>query len=117
MAAATLGPGSDSPMSPTSYSFVAPYEPRAGAAPAAPGPHVTASTAPPNPRAAVSSSRTIERGTPSFCSARTQILFTSVTLLQDFELLEETDHALMSVAFVDDDLAGFASLGRLDRDD
>ena len=55
-------------------------------------------------------------GTPSLCSARTQILSTSATFLEDLELLEKADHSLVRVAFVNDYLAGLAGLGRLDRD-
>src|SRR5687768_15603944 len=77
-------------------------------------PQCTASTVDASSRAFESSSSVMLRGLPSAASATTQILFSamSVVLLDDLELLEELDDALVSIALVDDDLAGLALFGR-----
>src|SRR5579883_991067 len=116
MAAATGLPGRLPLRSPTSCTVVTPYSPRVAAAWSVPSPQVKASTVPASSRARVASSREVVMGTPSAFSARTQMVPTDIRFaptrrLDDLELLEEVDHALVSVPFVDDDLAGAARLG------
>src|SRR4051812_24046701 len=68
---------------------------------------------PPRSRALVSSSSVIEATLPSATSAKTHVVDTAMCseLLQNFQLLEELDDALVGLALVFDDLARLARLG------
>ena len=107
--AATLGPASESPMSPTSYTLAAPKRPQTDAALALARPQVTTSTTPPKPRAAVGSSSRGGGRHPVSMLGEDPRSFHLRHLLQDLELLKEGDDALMGVTGVDDDLAGLAA--------